>query len=91
MKRILTVPVLTLAVTSMLSYSVVSEKALLSRAAPAATTASPDSEVNLTELARRVVTSSAKIKPGDVVVIDGGEHTGMLPGKVLRRGPNSVG
>jgi len=30
---------------------------------------------NLTELARRVVTSSAKIKPGDVVVIDGGKHT----------------
>jgi N-acyl-D-amino-acid deacylase len=26
-----------------------------------------------------------------VVVIDGGEHTGALPGKVLRRGPNGVG
>ena len=26
-----------------------------------------------------------------VVVIDGGEHTGELPGQVLRRGPNGVG
>jgi hypothetical protein len=26
-----------------------------------------------------------------VVVIDAGEHTGELPGRVLRRGPSGVG
>lgn len=46
--------------------------------APAATTAAAATAgegVNTTELARRIVTDSAKIKPGDVVVINGGKHT----------------
>jgi len=79
MKLIISLTLLAVAATSISSCGVSSEKTTSSSASTPAATASATAKsgdgANTTELARRVVAESAKIKPGDVVVIDGGKHT----------------
>jgi leucyl aminopeptidase (aminopeptidase T) len=78
MKVIIGLTVLSVAVASIPSCGLSSEKITSSpTSTPAATATAANSgdAVNTAALARRVVTESAKIKPGDVVVIDGGKHT----------------
>jgi len=77
MKVIIGLTVLSVAVASISSCGLSSEKTSSPTSTPAATATAANSGdgVNTAALARRVATESAKIKPGDVVVIDGGKHT----------------